>query len=132
MTPVGRGPPSLPRGKTTKYKTYNEGHVPDIIRPNGSDSGRHELFEVKVPSSLTKTAMSNGHYFAFGNTEEALVKRVLGLRHAADGHDPLRRARLGRGRRAHHGRHPLAQSHAQGAPPPDALYPCLIGCGRTR
>ena len=65
---------------STKYKTYNEGHVPDIIRPNGSDSGRHEIFEVKVPSSLTKTAMSNGHFFAFGNTEDRMLAVALGTK----------------------------------------------------
>ena len=64
--------------KTTKYKTYNEDHVADSIRPNGSDAGRHELFEAKVPSSLTKTAMSNGHYFAFGNTEDRMLMVALG------------------------------------------------------
>ena len=69
--------------KTTKYKTYNEDHVADIIRPNGSDSGRHELFEAKVPSSLTKTAMSNGHYFAFGNTEDRMCSRSPSARKAA-------------------------------------------------
>ena len=66
--------------KTTKYKMYNDGHVPDIIRPNGSDSGRHEIFEVKVPSALTKTLMSKGHLYAFGNTEDRMLALALGKR----------------------------------------------------
>ena len=31
-----------------------------------------------MPSSLTKTAMSNGHYFAFGNTEDRMLAVALG------------------------------------------------------
>ena len=55
--------------RRTLYQSYNSTHVPDVIRPGGSPSGKDECYEFKVPSSLTKTSTTYGHLFAFGNTE---------------------------------------------------------------
>ena len=72
----------------------NRGHIPDVIR----FGGRTDLFEVKcyTPFRASRGALgrgsaahggaasaSDGHFIAFGNTEEHLITTVLG--HAARG-----------------------------------------------
>ena len=79
------------------YKSFNATHVPDLIRPGGSDSGKDECYEFKVPSSLTKTATSHGHMFAFGNTEARTLKRILGTKASGLPCDPPFDPLTGRG-----------------------------------
>jgi hypothetical protein len=77
-----------------RYAHFNASHVPDLIWLSASPSGSHLLFEVKVYTPfLTSTALghgsrrnggapstSEGHHLAFGNTEEALLRTILGTR----------------------------------------------------
>ena len=74
--------------KLSFYKSFNATHVPDLIRPGGSDSGKDEVYEFKVPSPLTKTATSHGATFAFGNTEHRMLKNILGTRASGSTSDP--------------------------------------------
>jgi hypothetical protein len=77
-----------------RYAHFNAGHVPDLIWLSASPSGSHVLFEVKVYTPfLANTALGHGsqrnggapsttegHHLAFGNTEEALLRLILGTR----------------------------------------------------
>ena len=56
-----------------KYKQYNAGHVPDLIKPGDSAWGTDWLGESKVPSPLRASAppagcQRMGHTHAFGST----------------------------------------------------------------
>ena len=64
---------------------YNEGYVPDLVRPGASAWGTDWIGESKVASPLTKAGpgvgcQDVGHTHAFGNTEESLRRTVLGCR----------------------------------------------------
>ena len=83
--------------KLSFYKSFNATHVPDLIRPGGSDSGKDEVYEFKVPSPLTKTATSHGATFAFGNTEHRMLKNILGTRASGSTSDPRFDPLTGRG-----------------------------------
>ena len=66
-----------------KYKQYNAGHVPDLIKPGDSAWGTDWLGESKVPSPLRASAppagcQRMGHTHAFGSTEEPLRRTVFG------------------------------------------------------
>ena len=68
-----------------KYKQYNAGHVPDLIKPGDSAWGTDWLGESKVPSPLTAAALPAGcqrvgHTHGFGSTEEPLRRTVFGCR----------------------------------------------------
>ena len=68
-----------------KYKMYNEGYVPDLVRPGASAWGTDWVGESKVASPLTKGGPGTGcqevgHTHAFGSTEEPLRRTVLGCR----------------------------------------------------
>ena len=72
----------------------NTGYAVDIAELEGDDAtGGDALYEVKVPSPLTKSQVkgcggrdgsgqpaSVGHLFAFGNTEERYRLKILGCR----------------------------------------------------
>ena len=82
-------------------KTYNDGHVSDIVEPGAGASGKDRVKEVKcfTPTRTTRSAgrgtrkgggnpLSNGHTHAFGNTLEKLVWENAGVRErgrASDG-----------------------------------------------
>ena len=60
-----------------KYKQYNAGHVPDLIKPGDSAWGTDWLGESKVPSPLRASApppgcQRMGHTHGFGSTEDIL------------------------------------------------------------
>ena len=68
-----------------KYKMYNDGYVPDLVRPGASAWGTDWIGESKVASPLTKGGPGTGcqdvgHTHAFGSTEENLRRTVLGCR----------------------------------------------------
>ena len=68
-----------------KYKQYNAGHVPDLIKPGDSAWGTDWLGESKVPSPLRASApppgcRRMGHTHGFGSTEEPLRRTVFGCR----------------------------------------------------
>ena len=68
-----------------KYKQYNAGHVPDLIKPGDSAWGTDWLGESKVPSPLRASApppgcQRMGHTHGFGSTEEPLRRTVFGCR----------------------------------------------------
>ena len=77
-----------------KTNMLNTGYAVDIAELEGDDAtGGDALYEVKVPSPLTKSQVkgcggrdgsgqpaSVGHLFAFGNTEERYRLKILGCR----------------------------------------------------
>ena len=83
----GDGSPASRADALRRFSVHNAGHVPDIIEGNTQ-------YEFKGYSPYLPTpalghgsqrcggapSTADGHFIAFGNTEEALVKRVLGLR----------------------------------------------------
>ena len=77
-------PSTLPSiTEADKYKQYNAGHVPDLIKPGDSAWGTDWLGESKVPSPLRASAppagcQRMGHTHAFGSTEEPLRRTVFG------------------------------------------------------
>ena len=79
--------------KLAFYKAFNETHVPDIIRPEGSTVGRDEVYEIKTPSPLTKTYAAFGHRFAMADNEERALAAIFGRpasgRHGDCAFDPL-------------------------------------------
>ena len=82
------------KSKEEATAELNAGHVVDVAELEGDeDSGGDSLVEIKVPSPTTKAwsrgrgkadtggcAASVGHLYAFGNTEEALTRTILGVR----------------------------------------------------
>ena len=104
----GDGTPSSKEEARRRQAHLNEGHIPDIYRPGPP----HVLYEWKCCSPFTATralgngsnrcggaaSTADGHTFAFGNTLEALVAKVLGLKaRGAPTDRPLDR-RTGEGR----------------------------------
>ena len=74
-------------------KTYNDGHVADIVEPGAGAGGKDRVTEIKcfTPTRTTRSAgrgtrkgggnpLSNGHTHAFGNTLEKLVWENAGVR----------------------------------------------------
>ena len=82
-------------------KTYNAGHVSDVVEPGAGAGGKDRIKEIKCFSSA-KTALSagcgkrngggnplsNGHTHAFGNTLEKCVLDNAGVRERGRASDP--------------------------------------------
>jgi hypothetical protein len=71
-----------------RYAHFNAGHVPDWGAKGAAASGRHLVGEHKCYSPLVPSTLGTGSrggmakvgdHVALGNTEEALIARVLGL-----------------------------------------------------
>jgi hypothetical protein len=92
LAAVAVGPVLLgDKQEADRYKQYNSGHVADLIQPGASAWGTDWLGETKVASPLTAashagrgsaanggTVSDMGHLVAFGNTEEGLLRTVMG------------------------------------------------------
>ena len=94
-----------------KYKMYNEGYVPDLVRPGASAWGTDWIGESKVASPLTKGGPGTGcqdvghtHANDKGNTEESLRQH--------QGEPTAHRAGLPQARRAR--RRPVQPRHGPG------------------
>jgi hypothetical protein len=86
----GDGTPSSKEEARRRQAHLNDGHIPDIYRPGPP----HVLYEWKCYSPFTVTralghgsmrcggaaSTADGGTFAFGNTLEALIAKVLGLK----------------------------------------------------
>ena len=101
------------KAATRERHTYlNDGHIPDLYRLGHP----HCLWELKCYSPFASTralgrgsrlcggaaSTSDGHLFAFGNTEESLRAKVLGLAARGDPTGPQLNRRTGEGYVAAH------------------------------
>jgi hypothetical protein len=127
-----------------RYAHFNASHVPDLIWLSASPSGSHLLFEVKVYTPfLTSTALghgsrrnggapstSEGHHLAFGNTEEALLRTILGTRQRGQPSEPPLDHSTGYGYVAAHSGH-YADGIAKGNDAIPLISETLGGINRT-
>ena len=80
--------------KPGKTAQFNADHVPDLVEVGGDgETGRDALWEIKAPTATKAeykagqgkkesggTFTTNGHLYAFGNTDEQYSKKVFGLK----------------------------------------------------
>ena len=94
-------PPKQKRSKTTHAPHINNGHIPDMYRLGSPHKFNVYKFKCYTPFRGTRGALGNssqrcvgpastsdGHSFAFGNTEETLRASVYGLTARGAPHDP--------------------------------------------